>query len=341
MQTKETTPAPQNKQQATVAYLETLDYKKLADAPILQEKFVQLYNSIHGSNRGLLEFEREKFNFLKAISEDPKLQQATSLSLYSTFLDIAVMGLSVEKGSKPTAYIFSRNAKIKKDGRDAWETRAYLTVSPYGELKMRMDAGHIKYADNPVIVYEGDTICVGLNSQGKQTVMGYEAQIPRKKDAHIIGGFIRIERHDGTFEIPWVDIAEMDRLAEYSKKNNSKWVDDGSGKKRKEEGQANALYTSNNGQIDSGFFAAKIIKHAFASYPKLRAGKTTVFETEVNHNEQQQIDHTQHAVAITEKTESDAPGKEEEAFGSHVTEATVIESKGVKVETSKEDGETF
>ena len=32
--------------------------------------------------------------------------------------------------------------------------RAYVSVTGYGELTMRMRAGQIKYADNPVVVYE-------------------------------------------------------------------------------------------------------------------------------------------------------------------------------------------
>ena len=49
--------------------------------------------------------------------------------------------------------------------------------------------------------------------------------------------------------------ADWERLAVYSEKKNF--------------GKANALYTSFNGGIDPGFLAAKMIKHAFKSYPKV------------------------------------------------------------------------
>jgi len=47
-----------------------------------------------------------------------------------------------------------------------------------------------------------------------------------------------------------------------------------------ENGKANALYTSDNGQIDPGFLEAKTIKHAMRAYTKLRVSDVASFEGE-------------------------------------------------------------
>lgn len=258
-------------------YLESLSPAQLVADKKVTEKFVTLYNAIHGGAVGESIYQKEQFNFNKLIQETPALQECTKMSLYGCFLDVAVNGLSLDNTSKPLAYMVSRNAKTKTaNGQEAWEKRASIIVSPYGELLMRMRAGHIKKADNPIIVYEGDTIKVGLNAQGHRVVKEYDAQIPRKQGAKIIGGFLRIERHDGAFECSWVDIAEIERLKGFSNKQNRGTA---------AESKANALYTSNNGQIDSGFFEAKIIKHAFRSYPKIRIGDFTGLQTEAEEPE--------------------------------------------------------
>jgi len=270
-----------NKQTSVTTYIEKLTPAQMVVDENVSGKFIQLYDAIHGAKMGESIYQKEQFNFMKVINENQPLQECTKLSLYGCFLDIAVMGLSLDQGTKPLAYMMSRKANTGTREKPQWESRASITVSPYGELVMRIRAGQIKRADNPIIVYEGDNIKVGLSAQGHRVVKEYDAAIPRKKDALIIGGFIRIERHDGSFECPWVDVVEMDRLKNYSAKSNSKYVADGNGGKKRVPGDANALFSSNNGQIDPGFFEAKIIKHAFRSYPKIRVGEFTTLQTQV------------------------------------------------------------
>jgi recombinational DNA repair protein RecT len=319
-----------NKQQSITAYIENLSPAQMVIDEKVSGKFIQLYEALHVEKKGKSIYQKEQFNFMKLLNENTSLQECTKLSLYGCFLDVAVMGLSLDQGTKPLAYMLPRKAKTKNaNGAEVWESRASITVSPYGELVMRIRAGQIKRADNPIIVYEGDIIKVGLSVQGHRVVKEYEAAIPRKKDALIIGGFIRLERHDGSFENPWIDISEMDRLKNYSAKNNAKWEDDldtngnrvkigtepnGSPKYRKKRviGDANALFSSNNGQIDPGFFEAKIIKHAFRSYPKIRVGEFTTLQTQVD--DEHKIDYNlgeqkqepiQNAEIVSEKKQDD------------------------------------
>lgn len=276
-------------QKETIQYLDTLNYKQLLDTELLQKKFIDLYNNIHGQKNGDIVFAKVKFDFQAIIAGSEKLQKCTALSLYSVFMEVAARGLTLERGSKPLCYIFSRGAKVQKNGQNIWEERAYLELSPYGELSERMRLGQIKYVDNPVIVYDCDLhptepeskFKVGLDSQKKLQVINYVPEIPRPKDAKIVGGFIRIERHDNSFSTPWFDVSEADRWACYSNKQN---------RGSDTEDKANALYKSYNGQIDPGFFEAKIIKHCFDAYPKIPTNDAVSTSDEyhtidVNHTE--------------------------------------------------------
>ena len=114
-----------------------------------------------------------------------------------------------------------------------------------------MLTGQIKHADNPVIVYEGDSFEPFQDSSGK----GVNYTLNINHGAKIVGAFIRIVRMDGTEDYHWMLPNDWQRLAGYSEKKNF--------------GKANALYTSVNGGIDPGFLGAKLIKHAFKSYPKV------------------------------------------------------------------------
>lgn len=270
--------------------LQKLNPLEVSENEAVQEKFIAMYNSIHGAQKGEMVYAKETFNFKKLISENGELQKCTPISLYSVFLDLAMMGLSLEQGSKPLAYVISRNANIGSKEAPQWEKRAYLVVSPYGELVMRMRAGQIKYADNPVIVYEGDVFGIYIDDDGNKKVR-YESIIPRKSKK-IVAAFIKIVRHDNTVDYHYLTIEDVERLKGFSEKNN--------------RGKANALYTSNGGQIDSGFLAGKMIKHAFSSYPKINiSGMSTIAETE--------IEDVDYGIEIEKPVEIvDGPAKEAE-----------------------------
>jgi len=90
--------------------------------------------------------------------------------------------------------------------------------------------------------------------------------IPRTSKK-IIGSFIRITRNDGTSDLQWLLEDDIKRLQGYSARQNKNT-------------SGNALYSSNDGQIDTGFLEAKTIKHAFRTYPKVRTGNMTQLETE-------------------------------------------------------------
>lgn len=244
--------------------LKKMTPQQMVEDPRIEEKFVSLYNNIHGSQSGEMLYHKAKFDFLRIVSEKQDVRESTVLSLYGCFLDVAVCGLSLEQGSKPHVYIIAKNFNVGTKEAAKWEKRSNMVVSPYGELVQRMRAGQIGHTDNPVIVYEGDHFQPVTDKGGKY--VEYRAAIPRKSSV-IIGAFIIITRLDGSKDCQWLLKEDVDRLKGYSARQN------------KNSG-ANALYTSNGGQIDPGFLEAKMIKHAFDTYPKVRTGNFTILATQ-------------------------------------------------------------
>jgi hypothetical protein len=226
----------------------------------VKNRFVSIYNIIQKSRDGEYFYEKEKFNLLRVIAGNEDLRKCTAFSVYGVFIDIAAMGLSLDQTGQKLLYVLSYNQKIgtDKEKKDIWEKRAMIEISPYGELTLRIQAGQLKYADSPVIVYEGDTFQPLINDSG-QKIVKYSAKIPRQAGAKIIGSFIRLIRPDGSVDFFHMLEGDIDRLKGYSS--------------RKNKGTANALYGGDGGQIDSGFLEAKTIKHSFDTFPSLRLGQ--------------------------------------------------------------------
>ena len=261
--------------QIKVEELNALPATKIVENEGVQSKFIQMYNAIWGSQMGEQIYHKEVFNFQKVLRENPSVAECSKMSLFGCFLDMAVNGLSLDNTSHPHCYLIPRNVKTgHKDerGYDIHEKRASVSVTGYGELTMRMRAGQIRYADNPVIVYEGDIFSISLDNGVKKIT--YSAAIPRKS-SNVIGAFIRIVRCDGSEDYQWLLEGDIQRLAKFSAKNNSYYKNG-----LRVEGKANELYSSNNGGIDPGFLENKMIKHAFDAYPKVRTGKFTVMATD-------------------------------------------------------------
>ncbi len=249
----------------------------------VKAQFISVYNSIWNEG-GDAVYEREAIYFNRYLRDSEKLRKCTGTSTFYAFIDLAVRGLTLEPGAQAVCYLVPRSIKVGKDqnGNDVYESICNLTISGYGELILRARAGQIRHADNPVIVYEGDTFQFG--EQNGQKVVNYMCAFPRTSD-RIVACFLKITRPDGSIDYAVMQETDWLRLKGYSEKNNTyydrnkgQWVS-----------KPNALY-GGNGQIDTGFLMAKCIKHAFKTYPKLPIGRGTSLESEVIDQPQQQGD---------------------------------------------------
>jgi len=300
---------------------------EIANDENVKQKFIEIYETIWGEGKGESAYAKEKYYFNRIVSDSAEIKnKCTRFSIFNAFLDIAVCGLSLEPGNKPLLYLRPRNYKIgvNQQNKPVYEGRCILEISGYGELALRARVGQIRYADNPVIMYEGDTFSAKVVSG--QKVVDYECCIPRKSNK-IIGAFIKIVRSDGSIDYSWMLEDEIERLKGYSAKANKKWDDN----RRIYVEAANSLYSSQNGGIDSGFLGAKMIKHAFSAYPKIRIGRGTMLATEQEEDIDYGIANDVSEKNPEEQSERNAP------FGDEVNNI----GGGIKVEVNEQENGAF
>lgn len=255
-----------NTLQLTVDQINALQPLEIASHPLVRERFIQIYETLWGG--GEAAYQRESIYFNKALRDNDggKLQRCTPFSIFTAFIDLAVCGLSLEPGTRALTYLMTRNVNIGSRECAKWEARCILTVSGYGELVMRVRAGQIRHADNPVLVYDNDNFSFS-DTDGRKSV-SYTCNLPHA--GHIITAcYLRITRADGSIDYSVMFPEDWCRLAGYSAKQN--------------KGRANDLYgVDQQGivNIDPGFLMAKCIKHAFKTYPKVRIGRGTEFQSQ-------------------------------------------------------------
>lgn len=247
--------------------LEVLDHE------FVKHRFIDMYCKFHGielpaelaeekytSSTVAAHFENLKYQMVRIISSNAKLISCTGLSVYGCILDFAANGLTLDTGPQPLAYLLPGSVKVGANP-DRYETRMTIEISPYGELALRINAGQILHADNPVIVYQNDLFKPKYMNGYK--MVDYECEVPRTSK-QIKASFIRLTRPDNSFDFFWMLPDDIDRLKKYSE--------------RKNRGKSNALYGNDNTSIDTGFLAAKTIKHAFKTFPKIRIGQFSKYQ---------------------------------------------------------------
>ncbi len=304
------------------------EFNKLTPHEIIEdsrvkEKFIQVWDTLWGQDNkeaGIKAYERESIYFRRYMDDNYKtINAVTRLSIFMSFLDLAVSGLSVEPGVRALCYLQGRSTKVGVNDRggDLYENRLTLTVSGYGELVLRERCGQIKYADNPVLVYKEDSFSFS-DKDGRKSV-DYTCNLPHTT---VVACFIRIVRNDGSIDYAVMFEEDWMRLSNYSAKQNryfdrskNQWIEKG----------ANALYSSNNGGIDTGFLMAKAIKHAFKTYPKLRVGKETVLEADVDTMKEMNMDDIYN---VDEQIET-----KPEPFGE------TKQAPGVTIDTNEDSGD--
>lgn len=272
------------------------DKTKLVEEPGVKDSFVGVLIGVHKMSQTDAEaiFEREAMYFKKLVFDNEWLKESTGLSLYSSFLEVAITGLSIQPGAKSEAFLEARAANQPKNGQDNWVKVCRLVVSAYGELNMRIKAGQIIRINNPIVIYEGDHFQPQTNARG-ELMVDYKPSIPRKSKI-IIGVWCAIILpHDG-IDFKWLLEDDVERLRKYSIP-------------KKQGAVANALYTANAGQIDPGFLEAKCIKHAMRAYTKLKVSDNIAFEGEdQEENDPQNFAPAKPAVqtiVITQETNED------------------------------------
>ena len=95
----------------TIEQLNAMDALEIATAPMVRDKFIDIYNTLWGAGTGEAAYERESRFFNRLLSDNADLQKGTHFSLFTAFIDLAVCGLSLEPGARALCYLIGRNQK--------------------------------------------------------------------------------------------------------------------------------------------------------------------------------------------------------------------------------------
>lgn len=254
-----------------------VEVDKIVDHEHVKEKFISILTSIHKMSKedAASIYEKERVYFLKAFNNPAsRLKECTKISIFSSFIEIAIQNLSIQDGAKSEAYLESRPFNVGTKDNKKWEQIARFVITTYGELNLRIRAGQIVRMSNPIVIYEGDRFQPCTNERGELKIV-YEPAIPRKSST-IIGSWIAIHLPGNGIDFKWLLQDDIDRLRIASIPKGSS------------SSGPNALYNSGrDGQIDTGFLETKTIKHAMRAYTKLRLAGAAVIEGD-EYEEQEQ-----------------------------------------------------
>lgn len=237
----------QKANEKVLAALNTLSPAQIINDPRVKNKFITLYEQMHGAGRGAALYEAEKFYFGKLLVDTPELTKCTPMSLYTVFVNCAVLGLTVNPAEK-LCYVYPQAVNIGTKDSPKYETRATLSIDGRGELLMRQRTGQISDYYPVVVVYDCDTFKHGLDPVTKhQTVLQHDIVTPRPENAKVIASYIRYEKASGEAIFKVYDRADMERFRSSSKSPNG------------------PAWTKNY----IGMVENKTIKHTFKNMPKL------------------------------------------------------------------------
>ena len=255
-------------------WLDNLNPLKITDDQKVKDSFIQVVSKIHKKSidEATMIYEKESMYFKKALAVSDKLKNCTKISLYSAFTEIAIQGISIQPGQKSEAYLEARGVNIGSRQSPNYIDTAMLRITAYGELNMRILSGQIIRMKNPIVLYEGDYFQPLTNQRGELYV-DYKPNI-LNRSAKIYGAWVCIELPGNSLDFKWLLSDDIERLKGYSGR----------------QGGGNALYTSDNGQIDPGFLEAKTIKHAMRAYTKLRVSDVAAFEDEPADEEKEHLE---------------------------------------------------
>lgn len=244
---------------------------------LARDRFIEVYNQKFGEG-GEVFFEEQKALFNEELlngSFKGYLEKAPSLNIHDAFMNLAINGLSLEKGTTTLCYLMGYSNYDKNTKQSTYTAK--ITYTGYGEILLRQRAGQIVRCDNPVIVYNCDDFRFGERDGHK--FVDYVKTYPRPANSYIVACYVKIILPNNSYDYFILDREGVDRLREYSAKFGGK------------DHKANALYggsfVDNEGKtyyrdIDTGFLISKTCKHAFKTYPKLKVGLGALLQADID-----------------------------------------------------------
>jgi recombinational DNA repair protein RecT len=197
----------------------------IAELDFVREKYVANYNACHREKVGELMYHRNVIHFKQILAASEKLRDCDPFSLYACFATAAVNGYSLDPADDEV-YL------IPRDGKACLQRQAGAFV------RKLIRTNQIRYADQPVLVYQGDDYQVERGRVIKH--------IEKFQSDVIVAGYIRFV----------LDNQGNDRYSTFRKSDWEAW--------REKSQMKNGPNWSHNGknQPQPGFLKTKITLHA-------------------------------------------------------------------------------
>lgn len=150
-----------------------------------RDAFALNYLKTTGRDNGGMIFEREKILFLKALQDNKKLNDCERFSVYSSFVELAVSGLTLQDGQ---AFIIPYGKK------------AQFQVGWKGRLEQIQQIPAVKWVNTPILVWQSEVESDRFDYeyiQGATTVVKHKPILTRPADDVIAFVYCTIETSEG------------------------------------------------------------------------------------------------------------------------------------------------
>lgn len=226
-------------------------------APVRQN-WIENYSKTSGKNDGEMRYEAEKILFMQTVGQNKDLANADRFSIYSSFIELAISGLTLRDG---LTYIIPYSKRQKKG--DDWVdvTTAQFQVGWQGRLEQISTMPNVVYCHEPQVVHEGDTFEfeMGMNPT-------IHKHIPAGKSDKITHVYFVIEFSHGK-KVYMMSREDVYKVRDYSPSYKFYIKNDGVWNKGKKDEKPMDLpmWLSSEAQA----FKKTIVKRVYKTLPKL------------------------------------------------------------------------
>lgn len=154
---------------------------EIINLPAVEDRWIKTYEMTTGRKDGDLRFHAEKTLFMQTIAEDKNLAQCTPMSIYSSFILLAVSGLSLKDGE---SYLIPYGKKCT--WMPGWK----------GRLEQINNIPGVKTLTEPICVYENEEFEFEVQD-GNYVITKHKPQL-NTKGQDILLVYANLIMHDGT-----------------------------------------------------------------------------------------------------------------------------------------------
>lgn len=237
--------------------------KEVFEIEAFKYNFTNNYLKTTGRPDGAIIFEREKILFMKALQENPKLQECTRFSIYSACIELAASGLTLAEG---ISYILPYG-KV-----------AQFQIGYKGRLEQINTIPGIEIAPEPQVVWTGDEFDYELGETPKIIKHKPIASTQRAKNAIIEWVYLVLTLSGGGKRITLLDRATVIARRDRYSKTYQYWIKAGGEHDERGNVTKPAKRSGSNGEyvLDPPFpvtnpekyFKKTVVKAAYDFLPK-------------------------------------------------------------------------